>query len=136
MTTWIALLRGINVGGNNIVPMAELRTALEAAGLRRVRTWIQSGNVVFESNARTAAPLSKKISDCILKQYGFRPHVHTLRDADLQAAVDANPFPEAVTDPKTLHFSFLQSPATNARLDAITEAKTASERFALTDHVF
>lgn len=49
MQTWIALLRGINVGGSNILPMAQLRSDLESLDLENVRTYIQSGNVVFDS---------------------------------------------------------------------------------------
>ena len=55
MQTWIALFRGINVGGNNILPMAELKSNLESLKLSNVRTYIQSGNVVFESAARTSS---------------------------------------------------------------------------------
>lgn len=53
MQTWIALLRGINVGGRNTMPMAALATTLESAGCRSVRTYIQSGNVVFTSSSRS-----------------------------------------------------------------------------------
>jgi uncharacterized protein (DUF1697 family) len=57
--SWIALFRGINVGGNNILPMAELRQELESLGLCNVRTYIQSGNVVFESTAGKSSFLLK-----------------------------------------------------------------------------
>jgi len=95
MSTWIALFRGINVGGNHILPMAELREALASLGLREVRTYIQSGNVVFASPAKSAAALGDSIADCIEQQKGFRPRVLVLTPAELSAAADANPYPEA-----------------------------------------
>ena len=61
MATWIALFRGINVGGKNVLPIAGLRKELEGLGLEDVRTYIQSGNVVFRSGARSAARLADTI---------------------------------------------------------------------------
>ena len=59
MITWIVLLRGINVGGKNILPMAKLTSDLESLKLRNVRTYIQSGNVVFDSTAKDASSLAR-----------------------------------------------------------------------------
>ena len=73
--TWIALLRGVNVGGRNKLPMQALRTLLEAHGLRNVRTYIQSGNVVFESNESNSEALVTLISGCIDIDFGFRPPI-------------------------------------------------------------
>jgi len=136
MTTWIALLRGINVGGNNIVPMAELRSDLESLKLENVRTYIQSGNIMFDSTAKTATSLTKTISGRIEKQYGFRPHLLIFDRNTLQAAITSNPFPKAVSDPKTLHFFFLDEPATDPDIAALDRAKTPTERYKLTDRVF
>ena len=136
MQTWIGLLRGINVGGNNILPMAKLRSDLEALKCKHVRTYIQSGNVVFESTARTASALGKSITRRIEERHGFGPQLLLLQREDLQAAVDSNPFPEAVSDPKSLHFLFLAEPAPDPDLEALENAKAASESFKLTDGVF
>ncbi len=136
MATWIALLRGINVGGKHIVPMAELRERLESIGLECVRTYIQSGNVVFELKARSAAALAKKIAGCIEEHHGFRPDVLVLTAGDLAAAMEANPFPEATAEPSTLHLSFLTESATDADREAMAELQSATERFELTDAVF
>lgn len=135
MGTWIGLFRGINVGGNNILPMAQLRSELESLKLKNVRTYIQSGNVVFESNANSASSLAKKLAAQIEKTFGFRPQLLILDGADLQTAIRLNPFPKAVSDPKTLHFFFLAEPATNPDLKALDDAKTASENYTLTDRV-
>jgi len=136
MATWIGLLRGINVGGNNILPMVELRSDLESLNLKNVRTYIQSGNVIFDSTAKNGSSLSKKIARLIEERHGFRPQVFLLNREALQAAVESNPFPEAVSDPKTLHFTFLTEPASDPDLEALNDAKAPSERYELTDAVF
>jgi uncharacterized protein (DUF1697 family) len=136
MKTWIALFRGINVGGNNILPMAELRNDLESLKLTNVRTYIQSGNVVFDSTAKTTSSLTKKIGVRIEKQHGFRPHLILLDREGLLAAIESNPFPLAVSNPKTLHFGFLAEPATNPDIKVINNAKSSTERYKLTDRVF
>lgn len=136
MTRWIALLRGINVGGHNILPMAELRSDLESLKLKNVRTYIQSGNVIFDSTAKTATSLTKTIGGRIEQQYGFRPHLLIFDRKTLEAAITSNPFPKAASDPKTLHFFFLDEPATNHDIQALDSAKTATENYQLTDRVF
>jgi uncharacterized protein (DUF1697 family) len=136
MTTWIALLRGINVGGNNILPMAELRSDLEALKLINVRTYIQSGNVVFDSPADSGEDLAARLGDQIEERHGFRPNIVLLRREELEAAVQANPYPEAAAEPKTLHFSFLAEPAAAPDLAALDALKSPTERYALTGQVF
>ena len=136
MTTWIALFRGINVGGNNILPMAELRRDLESLRLENVRTYIQSGNVVFDSAARSASSLAERIGRQTEERHGFRPHLLILEREHLQAAIKANPFPEAVSAPQTLHFFSLAEPATDPDLEALDDAKSATESYKLTDGVF
>ena len=136
MQTWIALFRGINVGGNNILPMAKLKSDLESLNLKNVRTYIQSGNVVFDSTAKTATSLSKRIARRIEERHGFRPQILTLNREDLLTAIDSNPFPKAVSDPKTLHFLFLAEPASDPDTEALDDMKTSSERYKLTDGVF
>ena len=136
MQTWIALFRGINVGGNNILPMAKLKSDLESLNLKNVRTYIQSGNVVFDSIAKTATSLSKRIARRIEERHGFRPQILILNREDLLTAIDSNPFPKAVSDPKTLHFLFLAEPASDPDTEALDDMKTSSERYKLTDGVF
>lgn len=132
----IALFRGINVGGNNLLPMKELVRDLESIGLENVRTYIQSGNVVFESSRKPSAALAKKIAATIDERHGFEPQVLLLGASDLQSAIDGNPFPEAESEPKTLHVLFLTGPARSPDLTAIEESKSAKERFELRGRVF
>ncbi len=68
---YIALLRGINVGGNNRVPMADLRTCLSDMGLDNVRTYIQSGNVIFDAIRDDAVPLTAEIEQAIRANVWF-----------------------------------------------------------------
>lgn len=136
MQTWIALFRGINVGGNHILPMAELRADLEALGMENVRTYIQSGNAVFDSKARSAAALGQKIEQRIETEHGFRPQVFVLTREDLLSAIGANPFLQATEDPSKLHFGFLAEPATDADLTALEAAAKASEAYVLGTSVF
>lgn len=129
-------MRGINVGGHNILPMADLRNDLESLKLTNVRTYIQSGNVVFESAATTPSALAKRIDERIEELHGFRPRVLILSREDFLAAIETNPFPEAASDPRTLHFFFLAEPAADPDLQAIDDARSSTENYKLTDRVF
>ncbi|QDV69332.1 hypothetical protein Poly24_30470 [Rosistilla carotiformis] len=136
MATWIALFRGINVGGKNILPMAQLKSDLEALQLKNIRTSIQSGNVVFDSAAKSAASLTAKISLAIEQQHGFRPQLLLIKPDELREAIVSNPFAEAISDPKTLHFFFLATPPSDPDIQSLENAKSASERYQIADNVF
>jgi uncharacterized protein (DUF1697 family) len=136
MHTYIALLRGINVGGKNPLPMKELVALLEDLDCRNVKTYIQSGNAVFESRERDTSLLSKRIGDGIRNRRGFEPHVLLLGIEEMERAIEENPFPQAEADPKTLHVSFLASAPENPDLTMLENLKRDSERFALIDRFF
>jgi uncharacterized protein (DUF1697 family) len=88
---YVALLRGINVGGNNILDMRALKSVFEAAGMESVRTYINSGNVIFSSEVDDPGPLARTIQDAIAGHFGFEVPV-LLRDHDqLAAMVSAMP---------------------------------------------
>lgn len=129
-------MRGINVGGHNILPMADLRNHFESLELTNVRTYIQSGNVVFDAAATTPSALAKRIDERIEQQHGFRPRVLILSREDFLAAIEMNPYPEAASDPRTLHFFFLAEPAADPDLQALDEARSPTENYKLTDRVF
>ena len=105
MGVWVALLRGVNVGGAGTLPMAEFRALLEAMGLGAVRTHIQSGNAVFESD-RTAADLEMAIRDAVAAQFGFAPETFVLSAGEIAKALNDHPF--AGADPKRVHVCFLR----------------------------
>lgn len=136
MTTFIALLRGINVVGNNKLPMKDLSALLTGMGLREVRTYIQSGNVVFRCDVKNRATLAAQISAAIKAQHGFAPQVLLLDAAELRKAIAGNPYPEAATNPKSLHLFFLAEVPQHADLQALEKLKSDSERYTLADKVF
>ena len=129
MTTSVALLRGINVGGNRKVLMADLRAIFLDAGLTAIETYIQSGNVVFDSAASTSAQLVLELERRIEAALGFHVAV-VLRDASqLDVVVADNPFTDA--DPGELVVAFFGSdpgPSALARLEPLA---LAPERFVL-----
>jgi len=136
LKTYIALFRGINVGGSNVLPMRDLVAQLEDLGSQNVKTYIQSGNAVFQNEEEDASLLSNKIMAAIKKSHGFEPHVLLLMPAEIARAVASNPFPEAEAEPKTLHVYFLASMPKNLDLGALDSIKSDRERFALKDRVF
>lgn len=136
MNIYVAFFRGINVGGNNPLPMKELVTAFESIGAQKVRTYIQSGNAVFESAEKNLARFSKKLSAEIMNCRGFEPHVQILTLEALAKAIAENPFPEAVSNPSSLHLGFLASSPTSPDLEKLSALRKESERFWLAESVF
>lgn len=105
MAVKVALLRGVNVGGAGKLPMAEFRAMLVGLGLGRVRTYIQSGNAVFESDS-AAADLERLIRDAISARFGFAPEIFVLTAAEIALALTDHPFVAA--DPARVHVFFLR----------------------------
>lgn len=136
MKTWLALLRGINVVGKNPVPMKALAEAFESAGFESVRTYIQSGNVVFQSDGGTARTLGARIATLVRVRFGFEPHVMVISGRELAAAVRDNPFPAADRDPKSVHVYFLAQRPKKPDLEALTRLEAGREAFALKGCVF
>jgi len=116
--------------------MKDLVSLLENIGSQNVKTYIQSGNAVFQSEEENASLLSNKIRATIKKSYGFEPQVLLLEPEEIERAVESNPFPEAESEPKTLHVHFLASMPKNPDLGTLESIKGDSERFALKDRVF
>jgi uncharacterized protein (DUF1697 family) len=120
MATSVALLRGINVGGKNALPMRELTALFEAAGASDVQTYIQSGNVVFKAAGpdKVAAAVEKRIADT----FKLRVPIVLRTSAELAKILRANPFLAHADNPKALHVMFLAGkPA--ARAVAALDAK-------------
>ena len=88
MKTYIALFRGINVGGTNVLPMKDLVTLLENIGSLNVRTYIQSGNAVFQNEEEKASLLSSKIRAAIEESHGFEPQVLLLTPEEMVRAIE------------------------------------------------
>lgn len=107
MTTWVALLRGVNVGGHRKVPMADLRAAVEALPATDVRTYVQSGNVVLTSSHRTERAIVAALETALAAAFGFEIAVMARSAADLRAVVAADPFGAAGGEPSHFHVLFL-----------------------------
>lgn len=139
MHTWIALLRGINVGGANRLPMAELRDELSGLGFEDPATYIASGNVVFgadgDPDADHAEALARRIATTIEARHGFLPRVLVLSAAEFREAMEANPFPEAQSEPGTLHLYFLAERPADVDASAFDAVASPTERWKLGDHV-
>lgn len=135
MKTHILLLRGINVGGKNKLPMRDLVVILEGLDLHSVKTYIQSGNAVFQSTRNDLSTLSTEIGAAIEQNHGFNPQVFILDIDTLQEAAAANPFPEAEAEPKTLHFFFLDRSLSDSELDKLDKLKKENEHYQLINRV-
>ena len=105
---FVALLRGINVGGNNMIPMKELSAKMTAAHFESVRTYIQSGNILFRADAKRADELPSDIAALIKKHFKLEVPVVVRTQAELSKLASAHPF-EAVpgANDKTLNVAFL-----------------------------
>lgn len=125
MTSYVALLRAVNLGGSSTLPMADLRRLCEEAGFGKVRTYIASGNVVFESalsEAKVKAALEKALA-----AYARKPIGVVVRSAKEMAAVlDGNPFPDA--PPSKTVAIFLDKAPPKDTLQTITGAKSEEVR--------
>jgi uncharacterized protein (DUF1697 family) len=103
----LALLRGINLGSKAKVPMKALRTVFEDLGYRNVRTYLQSGNVVFEGDSRGPKDLSGGVEGALSKTFGFKIPVIIRTQSELQRVAGGNPFPTEGVVLSTLHVAFL-----------------------------
>lgn len=108
MKTHLALLRGINVSGHNMIKMDVLKTVLENVGFQNVKTYIQSGNVFVDSDEEHGASVGFKIKQEIFKQLGLEVPVVVIAKEDLEACLSNNPFlKEKECDTKKLYVAFL-----------------------------
>jgi uncharacterized protein (DUF1697 family) len=130
MTTWIALLRGINVGGANKVAMADLRAIVASLGHTDVVTHIQSGNVIFEASARDQGRLASALADAIERELGLRLTVVMRTVPELQACLAANPFPE-VTELSRVLVTFLSAVPQGAAAAKLEPERFLPDRFQL-----
>jgi uncharacterized protein (DUF1697 family) len=130
MTRYALLLRGVNVGTKNSLPMSELRAMLEKIGCTDVQTYVQSGNAVFDTKLGAAA-LTKAIEKALERHMG-RPIATTLRThAQLTAIVEANPFADVATNPAHLCVTFLSNAPTKPELAPLHAQDFQPELFQL-----
>lgn len=136
MTTYIGLLRGINVGGRAIVKMADLRQWLEEMGLEDVRTLLQSGNFVFRAKPEARDEIEARLEKELESRTGRKilVYIRTLKEWD--AAIKANPFSEeAEKDPSHLLLHTLKEAPTKKEFETVQEAVKGPETMRLHDEI-
>jgi uncharacterized protein (DUF1697 family) len=131
VSTYTALLRGVNVGGRTKVSMKELKALFEDLGYTGVVTYIQSGNVVFDSSSKVGTKEATAIEKSIRAAFGFDVAVVVRSSKELAAVVADNPFVAAGADPSKLHVTFLAAPVPKGSLDRIDAGRYAPEEFAI-----
>src|SRR6185369_11921153 len=125
MTRYVALLRGINVGGQKLIKMEQLVRVLTAAGFRNVRTYIASGNVIFDSRSVDTRSMTKRIENALKKEWGHEIAVILRKVSDLEKLVKLDPFKggEAGVD-LMLFVAFLRDPpARKPRLPLVSKTE-------------
>ncbi|MGA9564194.1 MAG: DUF1697 domain-containing protein [Candidatus Korobacteraceae bacterium] len=129
MTTIIALLRGVNVTGNHMIKMADLRALCESLGHCNVQTYVQSGNVVFQTKGRdAAAKIAAKIEGAIEKTHGFRPDVVLRTVPEMREVIAKNPFAKRKDiEPGKLIITFLATEPTAESRAALSLLKPDPE---------
>jgi uncharacterized protein (DUF1697 family) len=125
MTTWVAMLRGINLGSHKRIAMGELRALFETLGLEGMRTYVVSGNVVFESPRRGRAALAGDIEGAIESTLGHDVTVVLRTGPELARIVAANPFPDAGSS--TLYVTFLGDTPARDRVRELEAAPTEGD---------
>jgi uncharacterized protein (DUF1697 family) len=120
MPNYVALLRSVNVAGHGRLSMAELTESFATLGYEDVSTYIQTGNVLFRSPARSMPTLAKAIGHQLELDFGSAPAVILRRTADLARVVGASPFPAQGADPGRHHVTFLAEKPSRERLAAFS----------------
>jgi uncharacterized protein (DUF1697 family) len=128
---YLALLRGVNVGGKNKLPMKDLAEMFTKAGCTEVRTFIQSGNVLFNAPAKVAKRVAGTVPDQIEKRFGHRPPI-VVRTVDQLAVVAAgNPFLAAGATEDRAHVLFLACTPEAARVEGLDPARSSPDAFSV-----
>lgn len=132
MKTFISMLRGINVSGQKQIHMVDLRAAYEAIGLEKVRSYVQSGNILFSSTESDPARLGAQIQEQIERSFGFTTPVIIREAAEFQKVLTNNPFLNAhQADPASLHVTFLSAGPSESALGAIKNPSKDGDEFVL-----
>ena len=127
MAKHIALLKGINVGGHNKLPMKDLRRIFTDAGAEDVATYIQSGNVVFTAPAALARKLPEQVAAAIEDEFGFCPAIVGRTATALRKIADANPY--EVDDPKLVHVGFFDHKPKAAAAKRLDPGRSPGDHF-------
>ncbi|CAN7620068.1 DUF1697 domain-containing protein [Mesorhizobium amorphae] len=128
-TVFVALFSGINVGGNRIVKMAELRAFFEELGFSGVATYVQSGNAVFRARNGDPASLTKQLEAAFEKKWGFYSRIMVRDLGRFERLVKENPYPQVAGDPTKLHAYVLEREPTAVEIARLADKCTGPESF-------
>ncbi len=128
---YVALLRGINVTGKNMIKMETLRATFESLGFKNVKSYINSGNLIFETTKTDDAKLAKKIHVAIQKEFGFDISVMVRPMAEIEEIVAWNPFAGQFESHKDVHVFFLNNRLTDEQEVRLLEQGNENEKFAI-----
>lgn len=132
MAKYISLLRGINVGGHKRIKMVHLKACYESLGFINVRTYIQSGNVIFEIDESDPSKLVNLIENKIEETFGFSVPVLIRTESEFQRILENNPFcRERKEDTTKLHVTFLSEPPSDFSLEPLEKFREESEELVL-----
>jgi uncharacterized protein (DUF1697 family) len=130
METYIAILRGINVSGQKLIPMQALKALFEELNFQQVSTYIQSGNVLFRAEPADAQVLAAQIENSILERFQCQVPVLIRTAADLQAAIGRNPFLQQNNpDTDKMHVTFLADHPTQARIGQLSNGQYEPDQY-------
>ena len=134
MQTYIALLRGINVGGQKKIRMADLKPLLEALGFENITTYIQSGNVVFNSEETNVEKLINQIEEAIFKSYNFEVQILIKKRMELERIVDQNPYTDSKDlEDNKIYFVLLKEIPDLDLVGNLQNVKFENEQFIIAD---
>lgn len=128
---YVALLRGINVGGNTMIKMTELKAVFEELGFKNVITYINSGNLAFDANKTAARGLISKIENAVEKQFGKKIPVVIRQQQDINEVLKKNPFDGEFESHKEMHVLFMKDKMPDEKRDQLLSQQTKDERFAV-----
>jgi uncharacterized protein (DUF1697 family) len=129
MNKYVAFLRAINVGGHSIIRMADLKQMFESAGLDNVQTYIQSGNVIFESDEKDSDILEKRIEGQLEENTGSKVQVFVRKMQEVQSIASQAPF--TATDGETAYVAFLSQKSDKNAEQALLALKSGADDFAI-----
>ena len=126
---YLALLRGINVGGKNKILMAHLSEMFASAGCKNVRTFIQSGNVIFECSAKASVQVPRLVAEQIANRLGYNTPVVLRSLVELEEAVSSNPFLKPDSDLGLLHLVFLAALPEPSKVAALDPQRSPGDEY-------
>lgn len=132
MNKKIAILRGINVGGKRKILMADLKSMCEKLGLKNVTTYIQSGNLIFNSD-KPNSELENDLEKAITEKYGFDVPVIVRKEKELENSINNNPFFDKDADIKQLHLTFLKEKPKKENIEKVLTFNCEPDKFKIED---